>query len=134
MAFIQIRPILLANICLGTDSTCTNSLIILADTPMKNVTEPDPILCVKCKQLCLLGITAECCQAMTVDYIWWIGLNLFLTNGSLMRLFWGHTTDGRILSADCNTSMAFVPPSRPAFQSLAALEEVSGWFSAVRFW
>lgn len=70
LAFVQIRPILLANILLGTDSACTNSLIILADTPMKNTTEPDPVMYVKCKQLCLLGITAVCCQAMTVNYIW----------------------------------------------------------------
>lgn len=70
LAFTQIRPFLLANILLGMDSVCTNSLIILADTPMKNVTEPDPIMCIKCKQLCLLGITAVCCQATAVNYIW----------------------------------------------------------------
>jgi len=70
LAFIQIRPFLLANIFLGTNSAFTNSLIILADTLMKNVTEPDPIICIKCKQLCLLGITAVCCQATAVHYIW----------------------------------------------------------------
>ena len=111
----------MANILLGTDSACTNSLIILADTPMKNVTEPDPIMRIKCKQLCLLGITAVCCQATAVNYIWQIALNLFLTNDRLMRLFQGHTTDGRTLAVERNTGMAFVSARGPAFQSLAAL-------------